>query len=234
MLSVWVQASLTMTPTQPTGPSLNQAVSVGAGLLDDGTDPAYWPVLEYDPTALDPESAETPHVLNPQLWPLPDASLSAPAIPQPMLSIPPTSTSPGVPQGPSTPDGLRDHRAADTADPIPSAEDVGPGEMDEFDVHGGFGGVLPDDPSPQPSRAGGDAAAAVVLGEGSVEGDAVPNGRAQEGQGDGLSPADADEAVSHQEASPSNEIPKEIGHAAKKAKSKKKKKVGPLAVTCSD
>ena len=207
---------------------------MAAGLLDDGTDPAYWPVLEYDPTALDPDSAETPHALDPQLWPLPDASLTAPAIPQPMVSIPPTSTSPGLPQGPSTPDGLRDHRAADTAEPVPSAEDTGPRELDEVDVQGGFGGVLPDPASLQPHRTGGDAAATAVIEEGSAEGDAIPNGWAREGQGDGLAPADADEAASHEGASAGNGDLKENGHSAKKAKSRKKKKVGSFPIECSE
>ncbi|KAK9824865.1 hypothetical protein WJX74_001728 [Apatococcus lobatus] len=193
------------------------------GLLDDGTDPAYWPILEYDPTALDPESTEPHFVLDPDDWPLPQVSLHETPTSPPTLNISRSST---PPKEPSTPDGLGDHRAARSTDAFPaSAEDLGPGVVvDGLEGHELLGGVQPDEPVHQQV----DGKDGVVTQEMAQETAAKPepNGWAQADQVDATLVADAGQAGGDEKAQEAEDEEESV-RSGKKAKSRKKKKKKP-------
>ncbi|KAK9842621.1 hypothetical protein WJX84_010199 [Apatococcus fuscideae] len=196
---------------------------MATGLLDDGTDPAYWPILEYDPTALDPESTEPHFVLDPDDWPLPQVSLHETPTSPPTLNISRSST---PPKEPSTPDGLGDHRAARSTDAFPaSAEDLGPGVVvDGLEGHELLGGVQPDEPVHQQV----DGKDGVVTQEMAQETAAKPepNGWAQADQVDATLVADAGQAGGDEKAQEAEDEEESV-RSGKKAKSRKKKKKKP-------
>ena len=197
-----------------------------AGLLDDGTDPAYWPVLEYDPWALDPDSTEPHYVLDPQEWPLPDASLQEAAHIQPSVCIPSSISSCVTPKEPSTPEGHGDQRAArPVTDHSSPAEDDEPEGSDDCEAQGGFGGVLPDGLLERHSNGLGGNVSQEVAQEALAEPDCMSNGGAQEGHGDESSAADASPAAENGTGQ-EGEGMKENGAISKKPKTRKKKKVG--------
>ncbi len=191
-----------------------------SGLLDHNEDTGYWPIMEFDPSTLDLETAEASSVLGICDWPLLEATLK---LADSVQDGPVTTFE--APLEPSTPDGLGDHRGTSLSD----QPALGSDHLDVEAELDAFGDIRPDSPAQ-------DGRPAYDIPNGHHDASNIPI--AGEDASDVSSLAAEGKSYSHTDAEANGETTVELdeeaaeasdakapANASKKAKAKKKKKV---------